>query len=228
GSGPLWLAAVPAAVFVGVLAVGLDRLLYRPVRSYGVLPPILLSVGAFFVLQNTVRFVWGNNVYQFALPLLRPYRFGSITITAYQIVSIGVAVAVLLLVHLRMSRTRFGRALRGTANNPDLAYMTGVDPERVAAGTWFLAGLLAALGGVLLGVETMLTPMMGWFHLLPLFAITLLGGLGSMAGVAVASIIVGLSQELSLLFIPASYKPAVAFVSLTIVLLFRPTGLFRL
>jgi branched-chain amino acid transport system permease protein/neutral amino acid transport system permease protein len=222
---PFVIVALISMTATGLIAMGIDQSIFRRVREGGILPPILLSVGLMIFLQNLVRFFWGNNFRQFDLPLLRPYRLLGFTITAFQLVSIVVAVVFLILVHLLLTKTRFGRSVRATANNPELALVTGVKPERVAVGVLFLAGSLAGLGGVLLGMESTISPVMGWYVLLPVFAISILGGLGSILGTALAALLIGLVQEVSLLWVPPSYKVAVAFVVLAGILLVRPTGI---
>jgi branched-chain amino acid transport system permease protein/neutral amino acid transport system permease protein len=139
-----------------------------------------------------------------------------------------VSVLVILLlsiVGLRM--TAFGRAVRATSTNPELAVVTGVRPEIVYGGVIFISGFLAAIGGVALATETTLTPLLGWRVLIPLFAVAILGGLGSVIGAAYAALLLGLVSEFSLLVLPATYKTALAFLVLAAVLLVRPTGLIR-
>jgi branched-chain amino acid transport system permease protein len=218
-------SALLAAALCGVLAVLADQALFRPVRKSGLLPAMLLSLGLMLIFQNVVRFFWGNGVRQFRLPLQRPYSFMGFQLTFNHFVILLVSAALALAVYSLLKWTKFGMEVRATANNAELARVTGVEPERVYAGLTALGGLLAGFGGVMLGAYTSLTPLMGWNSLLPLFAIALLGGLGRVGGAALAAVIMGLATELSLLFIQSSYKVGLAFVILAVLLLLRPRGL---
>ena len=222
---PFPIAAALSMAAAGILAVAIDQALFRPVRSEGILPPILLSVGVMIFLRNMVRFFWGNEPRQFDLPLVQPFHVFGLTVTSIQTIGIGLAVLFLGLFHLILARTTYGKSIRATADNSELAIASGVQTEQVAAGVLFFSGALAGLGGVILGMESTLTPMMGWYNLLPIFAVAILGGLGSMLGTAAAALVVGLAQELSLMVIPSSYKIAVAFIVLAFILFLRPTGI---
>src|SRR5690606_8264053 len=104
--------------------------------------------------------------------------------------------------------------------------VSGIDTERMIVWTWVLGAALAAAAGIMLGIDTQLRPVMGWITLLPLFAAAILGGVGNPYGAIVGGMVIGMSQELSTVFINTAYKPAVAFVLMVLLLLLRPQGLF--
>jgi len=224
---PLWFAAPLAAVLTGFVALAFDQTLFRSVRRAGALPPVLLSLGLMLFLQNAVRFLWGNDVLQYPIPLSRPFVIAGFVITPTQAIMIVSVLVILLLSIVGLRMTAFGRAVRATSTNPELAVVTGVRPEIVYGGVIFISGFLAAIGGVALATETTLTPLLGWRVLIPLFAVAILGGLGSVIGAAYAALLLGLVSEFSLLVLPATYKTALAFLVLAAVLLVRPTGLIR-
>jgi branched-chain amino acid transport system permease protein/neutral amino acid transport system permease protein len=136
------------------------------------------------------------------------------------------ALVVMALVYLLLYRTKLGKAMRATADNMELARVSGIDTEWVVSWTWAIGGGLAGLAGVLLAIQSHLMPEMGFLLLLPLFAAAILGGVGSPQGALVGAIIVGVSQEVSTQWIPPGYKPAIAFLLLFAILLVRPRGLF--
>ena len=222
---PLPLAVLIAVIASGLVSMAIDQTAFRAVRRAGILPPILLSLGLMLILQNVVRMIWGNGAWQLDLPLTRPYEWLGFAITPYQVVSIVVSALAIGVSYVVLSRTRFGKAVRALADNPDLALVSGVQPEPVYAGVTFMAGLLSALGGVLLGLQSVLTPLMGWDSLLPAFAVAILGGLGNLMGAGIAAIVIGLAGEYSLLFVQSSYKSAVAFIVLALILIVRPAGI---
>jgi branched-chain amino acid transport system permease protein/neutral amino acid transport system permease protein len=131
-----------------------------------------------------------------------------------------------ILVSLFLHHTKLGKAMRATSDNFNLALVSGIDTEQVVVWTWMLGAALAAAGGILLGMSVRLQPIMGWDLLLPIFAATILGGIGSPYGAMAGALIIGLAEELSTPFIPTEYKTAVSLVLLVLVLLVRPQGLF--
>jgi branched-subunit amino acid ABC-type transport system permease component len=144
--------------------------------------------------------------------------------------AIFIAVVALLLtlsLHLFLTRTKMGKAMRATADNMELARVAGINTELVIRWTWVIGVSLAAIAGVLLAVfQAQLLPIMGWKFLIPLFAAVILGGVGNPYGALVGAMIVGVSAEVSTEWINPSYKPAVAFAILIGVLLIRPKGIF--
>lgn len=225
---PLWLAALLAAVLTGLIALAFDQTIFRFVRGAGALPPVLLSLGLMLLLQNAVRFTWGNDVLQYPIELARPFVFAGFIITPTQAAMIGAVVLLLVLGITGLRWTSFGRAVRATSTDPELAVVTGVRPEIVYSGVVFAAGFLAAVGGVALATETSLTPLLGWRVLIPLFAVAILGGLGSVTGAALAALLLATVSEFSLFVLPVTYKTALAFLVLALVLVVRPTGLIRM
>ena len=116
--------------------------------------------------------------------------------------------------------------MRAVADDPSLARVSGIAPARVMVALWALAGAVSAVAGVMLGIRTVITPDMGWEMLLPAFAAAILGGIGNPVGAVVAGILLGTVQELSTPWVGFTYKIAISFVVLLLVLLLRPQGLF--
>jgi branched-chain amino acid transport system permease protein len=116
--------------------------------------------------------------------------------------------------------------MRATADNPDLARVTGIDTEGVIRWTWLLGGALAGAGGVMYGLDAQLRPEMGWWLLLPLFAAVILGTIGNAYGALVGALVIGVAWQVSSAFLNPAYGPGVAFMVLILVLLFRPQGIF--
>ena len=142
-----------------------------------------------------------------------------------QITIVVGAFALVALLHLYLHRTTMGKAMRATSDNMDLAKVSGINTERVVIWTWIIAAALAAAAGIFLGIDTRLNPIMGWRLLLPVFAASILGGIGSIYGAILGGLLIGIVQELSTLFISPAYKPAVAFAIMVVMLVVRPTGL---
>ena len=138
-----------------------------------------------------------------------------------------VAILLVAAVYLALTRTKMGKAMRATADNPDLALVSGIDTQRVIWSTWIMGAALAATAGILLAVfQAQLLPIMGWKFLIPLFAAVILGGIGNPYGALVGAFVIGVSSEVSTQWINPSYKPAVAFAIMIAALMVRPIGIF--
>ena len=224
-------ALIPATILAmaanAALAIGIDRLVYRHLRRAKAVLLLMVSVGVAFLLRNLILFSAGADPLYFSHHIQRAIRFGSIQLKADQLFILGVAVLAVFLLHVLLRYTKTGKAMRAMADNRELAQVSGINTERVVAWTWGVGAALAALGGILSGIENKLvTPELGWQTLLPLFAAVILGGIGSPYGAMLGGMTIGLAEEVSTAFIPTSYKPAVAFGLLVLMLLVRPQGLF--
>lgn len=222
GPVPVLLAAFSAAALVGVAA---ETLTLRRLRASGALTTAIGSIALDLVLQNGVRFLFGNDLRGYDLPLEADVVVGPVRIGPQQVENLGLAVSVLALVFLFFRFSRFGRAMRAVADNPDLARLKGIAPGRIAALALLLGAGLSGVGGVLLGFDTSIDPLTGTRVLLSVFASAVLGGLGSIPGAVLGALALGVAQELALLAVPATYSTAIGFVAILLMLTFRPRGL---
>lgn len=221
------ILAMPATALV---ALAVDRVLFRPLRNRGaslVLFAMASLAGAFF-LRSCIYLIWGSNFHFYYPGRSNPvlHLGAGLRVQADQIFVLIVAIILVALTWFLLARTRMGKAMRATANNPDLAQVRGINTERVIAATWILGASLAAAGGVMYGLASQLRPEMGWVLLLPMFAAAILGGIGSPVGAIVGAIIIGIAWQVSASFLDPTYGPAVAFILLVIVLILQPNGLF--
>jgi branched-chain amino acid transport system permease protein len=162
-----------------------------------------------------------NRAIQFAIPL----GFG-VRATPDQMAMLVLTAILVTLMHLVMTRTGIGRAMRAVSENPALAEVAGIDVGAVVRATWMIGGALACAAGVMAGITVQVRPYMGFDLLLPLFSAAILGGIGSVPGAVIGGLIVGVAQSGAVHFAGAEFRAAVAFVILIAVLLVRPTGLF--
>jgi branched-subunit amino acid ABC-type transport system permease component len=187
---------------------------------------LIISIGVSFILRHVVLFTFGSGLLQFAVPLQRPYVWGPVRLTAYQLLTLVVAGVLVLAVHLLLSRTKLGRILRAMADNPVLCEIAGADVGRARLAMWAIAVGLAATGGVLFGLNLVIQPNMGWDLVIPIFAAAILGGIGNPYGAMAGAVVIGVGQEWSTLVIPSMYKEALAFSAMALCLMFRPRGLW--
>jgi branched-subunit amino acid ABC-type transport system permease component len=187
---------------------------------------MVASLGLGFILENIARFAYGNAARSFAIELARPFRFLDIRMNREQMITLAVSFVAMVLMYLLLTRTPIGRAMRAVADNPQLALVRGIESPRVIRWTWFIAGVLLAVGGVLIGMDRALEPLMGSNYLVAVFAAAILGGLGSPLGAFVGAMLIGIVSELSTLVMPPNYRIGIPLVVIAVVLIFRPQGLF--
>jgi branched-chain amino acid transport system permease protein/neutral amino acid transport system permease protein len=239
-SGVLSWIGVPDTTF-GSLSFGLrmliafpvsaaDRILYRKLRKNksGSVMLAMSSLGVAFIIRMLILIFGGADSLFYRPGLMRPaieFPLG-IKIRPDQILILILVFGLVTLLHLFMQKTKMGKAMRATSDNMELALVSGIDTERVIILTWGIGGALAAAGGILYGIDVQVHAYMGWNFLIPLFAATILGTIGNMWGALVGGLVIGVAQQVSTAFILPTYKPAVAFMLMILILLIRPKGLF--
>ena len=229
---PLLAALAVAALAVSLLALALDSALFKRLRRQGAITLVIASFGAALALRNLLLFIYGgvpeyySQELQIAVALVPRRIGGGLRITPDQLFVLGLTAVTVVGVHLFLSRSTLGRAMRATAMNPQLARVAGIDPERVLRATWVIGAMLAAVAGVFAGLTVQLRPTLGLDLLLPLFAAVILGGIGSVWGAVLGGLIVGVAESAAVHVVGAEYRAAAAFAVLILILLVRPTGLF--
>lgn len=223
---PFSLAVVPALVLTVVLGIGQDRWIYRPLRQRGRITLLIASIGLSYLLRNALRLFWGSDLQTFGFEATRGIRFAGIIVTQTQLVMVAAALLFLGFLYGLLKFTILGKSLRAAADNLELAEIMGINMTRVGTAVWTLSALFAGVGGVLLGIDTNLEPMMGLSNLLKAFAAVLLGGAGNVWGALLGGFLIGIAENLGVAFFSPGYKDAVSFALIIGLLLFRPTGLF--
>ena len=238
---PFWIAVAASMVATGAVGLALDRALFVRHRDSSPIVLLIVTIGVALVLRSLIRMIWTNQLRSYRLPLRRGIEFVDATVpvagydlllrlrvTVNDAAIVAVAAAFAAGIHLFLTRTKIGVAMRATADNRSLAKVTGIDTDRVLRATWGLSGALAAVGGVFLGVQTgVIMPRMGFNVLLIAFAAVILGGIGSPYGAMVGAYVIGVAQEMSIALpgVTASYRAAVSFLILVGVLLVKPEGI---
>lgn len=206
-----------------------DSWLWKPLRrrGTGLIAMMIVSIGLQFLLRNLFQYFTEGRLQNYK-EYLTPAGHdagGLFTYTERDIAIAATCILVLLAVILGLTYTRLGRATRAVSDNPALAAATGINVDRVISVVWIIGTALAALSGVFLGFQLGVTFQIGQLVLLLLFAATTVGGLGSVWGALVGSLIIGVLIDVSTLFIPSDLKNAGALVLLVAILLLRPQGL---
>lgn len=227
---PILIALPIAAATVATGAIALDVLVYRKLRERGASAALLMmaSLGVAIALRGLVQLIWSGDTQHYPRESRQVYHLPmDVRIPPDSLFIAIVAVVLVLGVYVLLTHTRMGKAMRATADNPTLALVTGINTKHVIWWTWGIGGALAAIAGVLLAVlQAQLLPIMGWKFLIPLFSAAILGGIGNPYGALVGALAIGVSMEVSTQWVNPSYKPAIAFAIMIVMLLARPRGLF--
>ncbi len=226
----LIIAMAVAAVAMALVFVLLDFLVYRPLRrrGSGIVIFAIASLGIAIAMRSLMLMLWAS-FRRLYVPGIRPTTdlpFG-VRIVTDQIFIFITAMILAALVYVLLFRTKLGKAMRAVSDNPDLAEVSGINPEQIIRWTWLIGGVLVAVAGVMLALQAQLKPELGFVLLLPLFAATILGGIGSPQGAFAGGMIVGITQEVAVTlgFLSPGYKFSIAFIILILILLLRPRGL---
>ena len=225
----LILAMLLAGLLTGVLALIVDALVYRLLRNRGAssIALVFASFGVALILRHLIVLAFGPGTHAYTHELqIAVEALPDIRMLPDQIFILLAALVVVVGLHLYLTYSRTGIAMRAMAESPALARACGVKVESVIRWTWMLSGALAAMAGIFLGLTPQLHPEMGSSLLLELFAAAVLGGVGSLPGAVIGGLLVGLSENVSALAISTVYKTAMPFILLLLVLFFRPQGLF--
>ena len=222
---PAGLALVAAFLAAGAVGMLAEETALKPLRPSGALTVAIASVALTILLENLVRFFFGNDLRGYDLPVLRDWRFDGIRVNPQQLANTAYAIAAAGALFAVLAFTRLGRAMRAVADNPQLADIKGVDPDRIARVAVFIGAGLAGFGGMLIGLDTSIDPLTGFRVVLSVFAAAVVGGLGSIPGAALGAMVVGVGEEMASVILEPAYRTVTAFLAILLVLTIRPEGL---
>ncbi len=234
GSAVLSLLLVLAAAMAGAALLGftIERVAYRPLRRRPRMAVLITAIGVSLLIENLGVVVWGGAPRSFpSLLEQRAFDVGGVTISSAQILIFAVSAVLALALDAIIYRTRLGTAMRAVSYNLDVAKLMGIDTDRIVSFTFVFGSALAAAAGVLTAqYNPQIDPLMGIMTGLKAFVAAVLGGIGSVQGALLGGLLIGLAETFvvgygSLIGIPSTYRDAVAFAILILVLLVRPTGI---
>ncbi len=214
-----------------LIAVAMERFAYRPLRNAPRLAPLITAIGVSIVLQEGVRTLYPQGNRQQPFPTILPERqftVGGVNLSLIAIFVVLVAIVMMVLLHVFVQRSKTGRAMRATSQDPDTAKLMGIDTNRIIVITFALGAALAAVAGVLQGMLIGQVDFdMGFIGGLKAFTAAVLGGIGHIPGAVLGGFLLGIVEAIATQYIPqgSAYKDVWAFVVLVLVLIFRPTGL---
>ena len=223
----LVLAFLGAAVVTGLWGIATERVAYRSLRRAPRLAPLLSALGMSIFFQQFILLTQGAKDRIFPLDLgSAGLVWGSVKMSWIQAAILGVAGTLMVVLHLFIQRTRMGRAMRCTAQDPAMASLVGVSVDRVISLTFFIGSSLAAVAGLLVILYYgKVNYLVGYMAGLKAFTAAVLGGIGNIPGAMFGGLFLGVVESLAAGYIGGEYKDVVAFVILILVLIVRPQGL---
>ena len=219
-----------AMLICGLLGMLIERLAYRPLRGAPKLNALITAIGISLFLQYTGQLVFGADPKVFP-NLLEDHEVyvsssGDVRVTQFDITILLVTLVLLAILNFIIFKTKLGKAMRATSYNASWATLMGIPIDRVISMTFVIGSAMAAAGGILVGIKyPKIEPLMGVMIGLKAFVAAVLGGIGSLTGALLGAMIMGLAEQLVVAYGQSTYRDALAFGILIIILLFKPAGL---
>lgn len=228
GIGNLILLLFAAMAVCSVLGLLIERFAYRPLRKAPKLNILITAIGVSLFLQYSGQIIFGADPKVFPQVLNDQvlFEFANVTIRSLDASVFLVTVFAMIALHFIIFHTKMGKAMRAVSQNRTVAAMMGVPVDRVIAFTFVVGSSLAGIGSVLVGMKyPKIDPLMGMMIGMKAFVAAVLGGIGSVPGALLGGLIMGVSEQLVVAYFSSSYRDALAFGLLILILIFKPTGL---
>ncbi len=221
------LVLVASMAAAALLGLTIERLAYRPLRHAPRLTPLITAIGVSLLLQNLGMLLFSPNPRRYP-PILQEVKLelGGVILTNIKLTIFIVALTLMAGLHLLVTRSWTGRAMRAVSVNLPAAQLMGVDTNATIAKTFALGSALAAAGGILFGLDQItITPVMGVLTGLKAFVAAVLGGIGNIRGAVLGGILIGVTEQLTAGYLSPDYRDAISFLILIGILLLKPEGL---
>lgn len=223
---PYWLSIVVSLLAVGIFSVLLERVIFHPLRNTISINSMIAAIGVMLFLEAFAQLIWGPDFRQMTTPYNQVVNALGVTFTVQRLLIVVAAIAVMVLLHLFLKKTFIGRTIAAMSQNREGAFLVGINANKVAMITFFIAGALAAIAASLTSPINLVFPGMGHLVLLKAFVIIIIGGMGSIPGAIVGGYILGFAESIGATYISSDYKDVIAFALLIIILSIKPNGLF--
>lgn len=222
-----FVALVLTMVLTAILGVVIEFLAYRPLRNSTRIAALITAIGVSFFLEYSMVRLVGANKHAFPQTLATvKYNLGPVSVTNVQLIILGVSIFLMLALQFIVQKTKMGKAMRAVSVDSDAAQLMGINVNSTISFTFALGSALAGAGGVLIGLYyNSVDPLMGMVPGIKAFVAAVLGGIGIIPGAAVGGFMIGLLETFSVSIGLASYKDAVVYAVLIIILLVRPAGI---
>ncbi|MCD6569846.1 MAG: branched-chain amino acid ABC transporter permease [Deltaproteobacteria bacterium] len=223
---PFLVALVITLAFMAFFGMVLERLVLRPLVGEPAFAMVMVTIGLGILIRSVAGMIWGYDTYQFQAGITdHPVRIASLALSSVHLWIIGITLILIAALYLFFSRTKMGISMEATSQNQLAAFLMGIGVKGVFSRIWAISAVVAAVGGILLTPIQFLNYNMGFIGLRA-FPAAVLGGFGSIPGAIVGGIIIGVSETLAGVYLPAGFKDIFAWIILIAVLMIRPEGIF--
>lgn len=222
-----WYIALALGMVVGwILGYLIEKVAFRPLRSAGHMPPLLITIGLSIILRDLANILFGAENRPVPSIYEQTFQVAGTQVSVLQILLLGIAVFLIVVLRMLIYGTKIGRAMRATAQDHEAAYAMGVNVNRVFSISFSLASCLGGAAGVMVGMYyNAVYSSMGSSAGLKGFAACIFGGLTSIPGAILGGLIIGVIENLTVQYLASGYRDIVAFLVLVLVLVLRPQGL---
>ncbi len=228
GIGTLVVLLLTAMAACSLLGLAIERLAYRPLRKAPKLNILITAIGISLFLQYSGQVVFGADpkVFPSVIEDSVIAEFGGVQLKSLDVAVLVVTILMMLALNFLIYKTKIGKAMRAVSTNMAVASLMGVNTDRIIAFTFIVGSSLAGVGSVLVGMKyPKIDPLMGMMIGLKAFVAAVLGGIGSIGGAVIGALIMGLSEEMVVGYLSSTYRDALAFGILIVILIFKPAGL---
>lgn len=224
---PIWMAFPVAMIGSGLIAVLVERIVYRPIRYAGRIPALITALGISLFFQYLGQGVIGADPKAFPTVMeVKAYALGDVYFTNIQLLIIVSTFVLMVFLWWLVNKTKVGKAMRATSFNKNAAELMGIDTNKIISFTFFVGASFAGAAGVLVGMYySSIEPMMGLLPGLKAFVAAVLGGIGIIPGAVLGGLVLGVAENLVVGFWVSTYRDAIAFGILILILLFKPAGI---
>lgn len=222
---PFWISAPMAILIMGIFGYLLDLVVLRRMSGQSQIAVIILTIALGFVLRFFAGLIWGHQPVSLQSPISgHDLRFGGLVLGFDEIVVIAVTIILTIVLYFYFNRTKLGVAMQASSQNQLAAYYMGIPVKRVQSLVWALAGMVAAVAGILFASKGAIDPSVGLLGI-KAFAAAVIGGFGSLPGALLGGLIVGLIEPFASRYIAAGYSQIMPYLLLFLILVFRPHGI---
>jgi branched-chain amino acid transport system permease protein len=223
---PMPIAILIAMLSSGIIAVIVERIVYRPIRKSGRVPALITAIGTSLFFQYFGQLTFGADPKTIP-PFIKEkiYNMGEVNVSNVQLAIFAITMLVLLFLWWLTRFTKIGKAMRATSHNLAAAELMGINTNQIISFTFFLGAALAGLGGMLMGYTMSIEPMMGMNLGIKAFVAAVVGGIGVIPGAALGGFILGVAENLVAGIYKSSFRDGVSFLILILILLVKPGGL---
>ncbi|WP_413585387.1 branched-chain amino acid ABC transporter permease [Bdellovibrio sp. HCB274] len=228
GVGSLAVLLISSMVCCSLIGLVIERFAYRPLRNSPKLNILITAIGVSLLLEYGGQVVFGADpkVFPEVMKDFVIFSFGNVELKSFDLTVLLVSVMAMMALQFLIYKTKLGKAMRAVSSNASVASLLGVNPDKIIAFTFIVGSALAGVGSVLVGMKyPKIDPLMGMMIGMKAFVAAVLGGIGNVRGAVLGALIMGLSEEMVVAYLSSTYRDALAFGILIVILIFKPAGL---